>query len=767
MNEATYEARLNNEIKKLFPSLNELNITHQQQFQLRLGHNVYSYDGTQKDKAYARSDILIKYKEINLAMLELKAPGIDLTDDDMIQGVSYARLLDPMPPITIISNGTETLFYTTYDRQPWVACEIDEQMVQSLFNSAMKCASSDLDEAAKILLGCDKVIWDEILTRYTYKALEEKEGDIGDFSYQIAKDFRLERDVVKDLIKAVKIHPLVNFIGELLIGKTNAIFQLCKTRSRDLVPVYIDAAFSYDPFEMLANWFCREVFRSFSASEIKAWMIDEFRVVHTQKRVVFIFDNINSIDDKLFWNGVYQLFDINHDNTFSILLVMNEYIYESIGQINYGPAKNNIGTAPVVNISALSDKEFKNVLKYLAKNYNATFYNGAQCNVQYRKPRVLRILGSQLSILTNITNDNTDDKKIISFIPSCSNYLTLELLWTNFIADAVLRNDYRSFSEAMFEDMKKRKADPRLAILSATRGVISLKTAEQTLGVNRIDRMRKNGHVHLLSFGDGKAYLYPRIPEAISMAAAYVLSEKMIEIINESSIKAAYDYMMMNLDCVPYSDVAATRAIVNICIENAVLWDFLCLLINDQPSVAQNIKNGTYGLYFSDVGHIRLSGEMQGTIISNYNPWLLLSNLVTLPMADQHGSRKIQIEILRTVGSFNNILIRPEDRPIRSVMGYYTHEYEDGEIICGKTGIIEPITYAMQCSFTSMPEEMLQLSKEAVANDEFFLATRLNAAARTMSTVVEPLASQCAKEANKLLDNYIHDRMKDRHKKCK
>lgn len=39
MNEATFEARLNEEIKRLFPLLNAGDITHQQKFQLTLGHN--------------------------------------------------------------------------------------------------------------------------------------------------------------------------------------------------------------------------------------------------------------------------------------------------------------------------------------------------------------------------------------------------------------------------------------------------------------------------------------------------------------------------------------------------------------------------------------------------------------------------------------------------------------------------------------------------------------------------------------------------------
>lgn len=760
MNEATFEARINEEIKRLFPLLNEMDITCQQQFQLTLGHNTYSYDGTKKDKAYARSDVLIKYKEINLAILELKAPRIALTDDDVIQGTSYARLLDPMPPLTIVSNGEDTKFFNTYDRKPWIAADASEQLVQSLFQSGMKCASADRDEAIKILLGQNDDMWREMLLRYTNKSLKEIEGDIDDFSCQVARDFQLERTLVNQLIKSVQDYPLVNFVGPILAGKTNAIYQMCKKCTSNLIPIYIDTSISYDPFERLSNWFCSEVFRSFMSNEIKSWLINGFRDKEQQSRVVFIFDNIRSMDDKLFWREIYQLCDINQENVYSLLLVMNEYIYDSIGRINSGPAKNVIGKAPMIRLSALSDEEFYAAMEYFMDNSNAAFYQGAQCNVQYRNPRILRILASQLPVQDTDKDDNTCDSKKAYFFPSCANYSVLESVWTKIVTEAEIRSDYRLFVEAMFDDMNKRMDDPRLAILSATRGVISQKSAEQSMGIERINRMKRDGHIHQLVFGDGKAYLYPLFPEAISMAAVYVLRDKIIEIIDNSNIKEAYDFIMRNIDCIPYSDVAATRAMVSVCMEKDVLWELICLLINDPPSIKPNNDYGSFGLYFSDIGHIKLSGELGGMLISNYNPWLLLSNLTTLPMGDENGVRDMQLNIFKIVGAFNDILIKPEDMPFHNMSGFHTHEYKGGQCICGKTGIIEPITYAMQRSFSNMPEEMLQLSKEAVANDEFFLAMRLNVAALSMCTVVEPLVSKCSINAHELLNQYICDYIK-------
>lgn len=382
MNEATFEAKLNEKIKRLFPLLNAGDITHQQQYQLTPGHNTYLYDRTKKNKAYARSDVLVKYKETSLAIFELKAPGIMLTDDDAIQGTFYARPLDPMPPLTIVSNGEDTRFFNTYDRKPWIAEDINEELVQSLFHSGLRCASADRDEAIKILLGNDDDMWREMLLRYTRKCLKEIEGNIDDFSYQVACDFQLERTVVNQLMEALQDSLLINLVGLLLAEKTNAIFQPCKKRPNNLILIYIDVNLNYDPFEKLVNWFCREVFRNFTANEIKNWLANGFRDEDGwQNRIVFIFDNIQSVDDKEFRREIYQLCDINQDNAFAVLLVMNEYIYENISHISSGPAKNIIGKAPMIGLSALSDDEFNYAMNYFMDNLKVSFYQGAQCNV--------------------------------------------------------------------------------------------------------------------------------------------------------------------------------------------------------------------------------------------------------------------------------------------------------------------------------------------------------------------------------------------------
>jgi hypothetical protein len=108
-NEATFEARLGAILAELFPA-GGLQVTHQVQFTVRLGHHDIHSDGRKGWVKKGRADVLLSADVGHVAVLELKRPGVELTDDDRHQGLSYARLLTPMAPLVIVSNGMTSRF---------------------------------------------------------------------------------------------------------------------------------------------------------------------------------------------------------------------------------------------------------------------------------------------------------------------------------------------------------------------------------------------------------------------------------------------------------------------------------------------------------------------------------------------------------------------------------------------------------------------------------------------------------------------------------
>lgn len=83
-------------------------------FSLRLGHGVYNVEGTPTSLAKGRLDILCTVEGKSLCVVELKAPGIAVSEEDKRQGLSYARLLDHIAPFVLITNGDKTVLLDTY-----------------------------------------------------------------------------------------------------------------------------------------------------------------------------------------------------------------------------------------------------------------------------------------------------------------------------------------------------------------------------------------------------------------------------------------------------------------------------------------------------------------------------------------------------------------------------------------------------------------------------------------------------------------------------
>src|SRR5687767_1462986 len=81
-------------------------------FTLRIGNNSVVIGGrTEKDAQRARLDLLVRRRGANLLVIEVKEPGHSLTDEDRDQAISYARLLHPIAPFALVTNGKDFYLY--------------------------------------------------------------------------------------------------------------------------------------------------------------------------------------------------------------------------------------------------------------------------------------------------------------------------------------------------------------------------------------------------------------------------------------------------------------------------------------------------------------------------------------------------------------------------------------------------------------------------------------------------------------------------------
>lgn len=87
-------------------------------FNLRVGRCVYRVDtGEQVNRLAPRLDILVTRNGRNVCVVEVKNPGMPLTQEDEEQAVSYGRLVHPIVPFCIVTNGKDHFFVDTVSRK--------------------------------------------------------------------------------------------------------------------------------------------------------------------------------------------------------------------------------------------------------------------------------------------------------------------------------------------------------------------------------------------------------------------------------------------------------------------------------------------------------------------------------------------------------------------------------------------------------------------------------------------------------------------------
>ena len=109
-------------IKILLPWLKGLgvdteNLYFEKHFSVRVGRKSVKMRGDY-DLASGRLDILVKKNSDNLLVVEAKAENLKLTESDRDQAISYARLVHPIAPYTLVTNGQDYELYDTISKEP-------------------------------------------------------------------------------------------------------------------------------------------------------------------------------------------------------------------------------------------------------------------------------------------------------------------------------------------------------------------------------------------------------------------------------------------------------------------------------------------------------------------------------------------------------------------------------------------------------------------------------------------------------------------------
>lgn len=750
MNEATFEAVLNGVLRKLFPTLDEVRITHQTSFTLRFGHHRVNVDGKLKELARGRLDALVSVDSRPALLIELKAPGVPLTTDDEKQALSYARLCDPMPPLFVVSNGDETRLFKTIDHSPLNRVTLETEQITALLQDAMACAAEDQDRAIRLLLGRNPDLWRQIVVDESVYALAQLTGRPADFSRPLVRDFAIKRAAAEEISSLLSSGSrAVVLTGVPLSGKTNVLAQFSTNSTKHIIPLFVDASsLGYGVWQHIANVFTGRLFRATSAEEARNWLSLSLRHA-TDIKIAIVIDGWVPKDDDAVRAAVDEIVTLTDGGGVRLVLALDPNHFERLKRVPGRPSATALGRyAAEVKLKPLDDVEFENASELLWQRFRATFYPGALHNRELRSPSLLRLTAAALTeVKVGPKPDRADQAEIFIALEPITGTRFLQEAWQRFVTDLDLRNDLEKLAQAFIDAPERKTYEWIEAFEQFSRSVLPLDYAEQVLGTDRISRLKTLGFVGVIDQLPTGFLLLSKLPELLTVAASRVIARQFTQ-----DNDASYSAFLHAIQEFPLSDIVGAGAIMLISSRDPELAGSLIgRLLSDEPSETVYGEGQRFSLLTAD-GPIRIMfGEgMNERMVQNLCPFLVLSQIAALPMEalslDQDdGPVSGNARLFATVGDSPYLLRRIDTVRLQDMRPFQTHELPSGEeVICHHEGLIEPITLAMLYQLLRDPKEMDELIEWAIKESRSFLVWRLLSAATYATSITDSAIADAA-----------------------
>lgn len=392
-------------LKVILPFLSNLGfssdeLSFEKSFFLKLGtYSVRVDSGESITVAKPRLDILIKVAGVNLFIFEVKSDSVTLDDDDRDQAVSYARLVHPIAPFVILTNGVQFEIFNSITKD-----EVSQRTDFRGYN--LQSDLSDIyDEAFTYFIGYST----DNLRMFCEKQVESSTrplvGSVADKSRKFIPEFYVNR---QDLFKAFEqyLHSQQNIfaiVGESGSGKTCEMCGLAfSLQERYPVLFYRGIDFIGSIIQSIASDFNWE----FSST------LDEIGVIKKISRVVkgtaLIF--IDGIDE---WTYPFKVEDLNNFarriSSYNVKLVVSckigsweRFVLKGgipthLSELAYSFNKKNY-----YHLSKITEKEFFLIIDKYRVFYN--FYGGFEHDVLEQCKRSLFTLRMFFETITKHPN---------------------------------------------------------------------------------------------------------------------------------------------------------------------------------------------------------------------------------------------------------------------------------------------------------------------------------------------------------------------------
>lgn len=728
MNETDYQNRAYEVLAKLLPTFKRSEIKCQGSFSLKFGHHNVIVDGKEPSKYANRAifDLLIYINNEPLILLELKKPGLPLSEEDIRQGISYARLTPTVTPITIVTNGEEHLIYDTLKNEPFETSQIDSIFLDKV-KKDLSIASSKLRDSLEILIQGDRDVFIGIINSITQDAFEKRIGQPGDYGKPIIDNFNVPRAALPLFTTRVKEKRLMFLSGDAFIGKTTFLQQYY--RGEKIIGnalLYIDCLETfYNIFRKLSHFLSGALNYPVDESKIREWLLLNFSEGNDKKLTV-IFDHLRFGCDQEILRHIEELRDVFRFSGQQIILCADTSNYKGFLQQQGRTTPTMIGTDFTrFKLTHFTTEEYFKANEMLFDQYKFCILPGGSYSREYRTPRIWRLL----------LNDFLSEEALpgtVAWIDSVPNISFLELFRNSIPFNTQMISDFRKFTKTFVKCIPDLQSKPELLLMAYNLGIIPEDFALAHLDQAILDRLTHSGFIERRPVENYEWIYVPKLPELIAGYADEFIADKFRPLLQQNLDKG-YTDLLATCEYFPYGEMVAAKFLFDLGQgEDPELFSHvLNKLMRDKPTIEISDSEKDLAMYYEGVGKIRIKSE-QGVVDKSFGntfPYLVLAHLTYLNFGDYTADpHMIRFGVIGRIGD-SPFLQRKADYTFFHD-GITTIGSEDsGDFMQTTLGILEPIVLSMKMNFISYPKQFKKLYEAAKERKLYHLLHRIYIAA--------------------------------------
>ena len=708
--EADLEASIHHAVAQAFPWLAAGSIRHQTKFAFWFGRKKIEIDGAEVSRMESRSDIILYNGERPLAVLELKRAGVPLTADDDAQGLSYARVLNPSPPLVIVTNGNDLHIVETHGGKKWAATLPTEQEFQTLVANAARVAAADLRDAIDTLMGSNAAVWMQAVRHTSATTLTELSASPDRPARPFVEQILFPRRAgLKTLSHVGNGARLVLLEGAPLAGKSNVLREIVVRTAvlPNMAAFYLEADVGGSIVQAVADSLSNALEWQIGLEDARAWLK---RLSKSNDRKLLLLVDGLAADDSETRKEIEDLTSPGLGPGVIVVAALDDTVAERLVLTPNRRAPSAIGRrAQRVTVKPLDDYEFEAAQSVLWK-HRIGLMNGAGLETELRQPWVLRAMCEPLF---DALRDAEPDRGIL--LPPL---LSLDLVQhaRERFDDPDLRRWFNGIARAILAEATDQTRDVSLKLESIEVNVLRRETLLQHIASDDIALLIDGGFLKPAMHASDEAVLYVRLPELLASELARLLAK---ELFNRR--KADQDdvatWLASAASDLPMGDVIAAQAILDAVQKPEGIPFNLIRALIDKPPQRETVRPGSrFATNVPGIGQIEIitKGSGKGEVVirgqvheidlddgfgetyGQFHPWLILSHLAGMPfiMEGDGDVRRVDPEVLLKVGSADIVLRAvSSDYNMRHVP---THDLPGiGSIVCHAAGIIEPITLSI------------------------------------------------------------------------